>query len=207
MMGSTEVWLVRHGETAWSLTRRHSGRTDLPLTAHGEEEAGAAAQLLGGRKFDQVWCSPLVRARRSCEIAGYLAAARIDPDLEEWDYGDWTGLTLEQVQERCPGWNVWDGPVPGGESIEEIAARAGRVVERLREAGGTVAVFAHGHFLRVLTTQWLGLPPQAGRNFALETSSVCILGQDAGFPAIRAWNLKNGARSGQPVWPYTSTAQ
>jgi probable phosphoglycerate mutase len=192
MSDTTEVWLIRHGETAWSLTGQHSGRTDLPLTTHGEAEAVEASQLLAGKKFDQVWCSPLRRARRTCEIAGYLAEARIDPDLQEWDYGACTGYTQEQLAQRFPGWNVWSGPTPDGESVGQISARARGVVDRLRETKGRVAVFAHGHFLRVLTTQWLGLPPEAGRNFALETAAVCILGYDAGFPAVRAWNVRAG---------------
>jgi probable phosphoglycerate mutase len=139
-----------------------------------------------------VWCSPLQRARRTCEIAGYADVALIDPDVQEWDYGACTGFTQAQLRERFPGWTIWEGPVPEGESIGEIAGRAQRVVKRLREVRGRVAIFAHGHFLRVLATQWLDMPPQAGRNLALETSSVCVLGYDGQFPAIRAWNLRDG---------------
>ena len=188
-----EIWLVRHGETEWSITGQHSGRTDLPLTARGEDEARDVARFLEARRFDHVWCSPLQRARRTCEISGFASVARIEPNLQEWDYGDCTGYTQEQLAERYPGWNIWAGPVPNGESIEEIAGRACRVVERLRTLEGRVVIFAHGHFLRVLATQWLGLAPQSGRNLALETSGVCVLGYDAGFPAIRVWNLRAGA--------------
>lgn len=188
---SLEVWLVRHGETEWSLTGQHSGRHDLPLTENGEKEAVAAGRLLNGLAFDGVFCSTLQRARRTCEIAGYAGVAAFDPDFQEWDYGECTSFTQEQIRGRFPGWTIWDGPVPGGETIEEIAARARRVVDRVRRFEGRVLVFAHGHFLRVFTTQWLGLPPQAGRHFALDTASASILGEDAGAPAILAWNLKD----------------
>jgi len=189
-----EVWLIRHGQTEWSLSGQHSGRYDLPLTAQGEQEALATRELLGGRKFDHVFCSPLRRAVRTCELAGYSDVATLDPDFQEWDYGDCTGFTMEQIQERYPGWTIWKGPVPNGESLDDIAGRALRAADRLRELKGTTAVFAHGHFLRVFATQWLGLPAVSARHLALETSAICILGEDAGYPAIRAWNLKNGTR-------------
>jgi len=182
--------LIRHGETAWSISGQHSGRTDLPLTAAGEDEARALAGVLAGRTFTKVLCSPLQRARRTCELAGYSAVAEIDPAVQEWDYGECTSFTEEQIRERFPGWTIWSGPVPDGESIEQIAARATGVVNRIRAMSGTVAVFAHGHFLRIFATQWLGLAPQAGCHLSLDTSAVCILGEDVGFPAIRAWNLK-----------------
>lgn len=184
------MWLIRHGETEWSLTGQHSGRTDLALTAKGEDEAREARDLLAGRVFDQVLCSPLRRARRTCEIAGYLDVADIEPDCQEWDYGDLTGYTQDQVREKYPEWTIWSGPVPGGESLDAIASRAKRVVNRIRAIGGTNAIFAHGHFLRVFTTQWLGLPAVSGGHFALETAGISILGEDAGIPAIRAWNLR-----------------
>ncbi len=126
---------------------------------------------------------------RTCEIAGYLGQATLDPDVQEWDYGDCTGMTEGQMRRQFPAWNLWDGPIPNGEAIADIAARAARVVARIRCAGGRVAIFSHGHFLRVFTTQWLGLCPQAGKHFALETGSVSVLGEDAGVPAIRKWNL------------------
>jgi probable phosphoglycerate mutase len=186
-----EVWLIRHGQTEWSLSGQHSGRYDLPLTAQGEKEAEETRLLLNGRKFDTVLCSTLQRARRTCEIAGYLEQAVLDPECQEWDYGDCTGYTMEQIRERFPGWTIWTGPVPNGESVEEIGARAARVAERLRKLDGTAAVFAHGHFLRVFATQWLGLPAVAARHLALETSAVCILGEDAEYPTIRVWNVRN----------------
>jgi probable phosphoglycerate mutase len=191
MSQSLEIWLIRHGETEWSLSGQHSGRYDLPLTAHGEEEARLTARALNGRSFDLVLCSPLQRARRTCEIAGYLPHARIEPDIQEWDYGDCTGYTREQLAAQHGAWSIWDGPVPNGESIHQIAARARRVIDSLSSRSGSVAIFAHGHFLRVFATQFLGLPPQHGRNLALHTASVSILGFDDGFPAILAWNNKS----------------
>lgn len=185
-----EIWLIRHGETAWSKTGQHSGRYDLPLTPHGEDEARATAQALRGVEFDQVICSPLQRAKRTCELVGLLERARIEPDAAEWDYGDCTGFTQDQLAEKYEGWTIWRGPVPNGESIDEIAARARRVIEPVRAEGGRVALFAHGHFLRVFTTQYLGLEPQRGRHFALETAAVCILGFEQDEPAIVAWNRK-----------------
>lgn len=188
MSRSIEIWLIRHGETEWSLSGQHSGRYDLPLTANGEEEARRTAAALDGRPFDLVLCSPLQRARRTCEIAGYLPVARIEPDIQEWDYGDCTGLTRAQLIQKHGNWSIWDGPVPNGESIDQIAARARRVIASLDGHQGTVALFAHGHFLRVFATQFLGLAPQHGRNLALTTAAVSVLGYDDGFPAILAWN-------------------
>jgi len=185
-----EIWLIRHGETEWSLSGQHSGRYDLPLTAHGEEEALETARALDGRPFDLVLCSPLQRARRTCQLAGYLPQARLEPGIQEWDYGDCTGLTRAQLAAKFGAWSIWDGPVPNGESIDDIAARARRVIHSLDRQAGSVALFAHGHFLRIFATQFLGLPPEHGRNLALHTASVSILGYDDGYPAILAWNRK-----------------
>ncbi|MBI4889372.1 MAG: histidine phosphatase family protein [Acidobacteria bacterium] len=190
MPNSLELWLIRHGETAWSLSGQHSGRHDLPLTPHGEDEARQTAHALRGVAFDLVFCSTLQRARRTCEIAGFLDQATLDPSLQEWDYGDCTGYTRAQLAERFPNWSIWDGPVPNGESIEAVAARAREVIARLRARSGRIALFAHGHFLRIFATQFLGIPPQHGRHLALHTASVSILGFDDGYPAIQAWNRK-----------------
>lgn len=152
--------------------------------------------FLAGRSFDLVLCSPLRRARRTCEIAGYSDVAAIEPDLQEWDYGEWTGSTQAQIRVLLPGWTIWSGPVPGGESIDDVAARACRIVDRLRSFDGAVALFAHGHFLRVLATQWLNLDARYGAHLALDTSGIAILGEDAGIPAIRVWNLHCGAQVG-----------
>ena len=193
MLKPGEVLLIRHGETEWSISGQHSGRIDLPLTARGEDEAREVGRLLAGQTFERVVCSPLQRAVRTSEIAGYLPVAQIDPDLREWDYGDCTTFTQDQMCERYPGWTVWSGPLPNGETAGDVAQRARRVIERLRQSRQRTAIFSHGHFLRVFATQWLGLAPEAGRHFALETSAYCILGEDAGFPAIRAWNVKRAA--------------
>lgn len=185
-----ELWLLRHGETAWSRTGQHTGREDLPLTELGEQEALEAARLLNGRPFARVLCSPLQRARRTCQLAGYLEQARIEPLAMEWDYGEWNGLTRAQIQERIPGWNIWTGPVPGGESLHRVAERAREVLDGLSDVEGDVAIFAHGHFLRILTTRFLGLAPGAARHFALATASAGVLGIEYGFPAILRWNIK-----------------
>jgi broad specificity phosphatase PhoE len=183
-----EIWLVRHGETEWSISGQHSGRHDLPLTPRGEEEALGSGRLLNGRSFDLVLCSPLQRARRTCELAGYLHLAEIEPDIAEWDYGKVTGRTAEDMQREFPDWSVWSGPLPGGETIEDISKRARRVLSKLAGRHGRVAFFSHGHFLRVFATQYLGIAAENGRHFALSTASLCILGYDQGFPAIRCWN-------------------
>ena len=154
-----EIWLIRHGETEWSRTGQHTGRTDLPLTDKGEEEARATALRLHGESFDLVLCSPLVRARRTCEIAGDLAQAVLDPNCMEWDYGDLNGITREDYSRTHPGWNIWDGPLPNGETLDQVAARATQVLSRAGEAPGRVAIFSHGHFLRIFTATYLGLPP------------------------------------------------
>jgi probable phosphoglycerate mutase len=169
-----EIWLIRHGETAWTLSGQHTGRTDVPLTPRGEEEARAVGARLQGQSFSLVLCSPLQRARRTCEIAGFLPQAILDPECMEWDYGDLNGRTREELRAEQPGWNIWNYPAPHGESLEDVAARA--------------AIFAHGHFLRILTATYLELPPAAARHFALATGRLSVLGVDNGYAAILGWN-------------------
>lgn len=183
-----EFWLVRHGETEWSLTGRHSGRYDIALTPRGEREAEVLRGVLRREDFETVLCSPLQRARKTCEIAGFSTIAQIEPDIMEWDYGDCTSFTQDQMRENFPDWNIWDGPVPNGESIDRIASRASRVIEKYKSTAGRILLFSHGHFLRIFATQFLKLPPQAGMHLALYPCAVSVLGQDAGFPAIRQWN-------------------
>jgi probable phosphoglycerate mutase len=185
---ATEIWLIRHGETEWSRTGQYTGRTDLPLTARGEREALQLVPVLAAVSFDAILCSPLQRARRTCELAGYGGVATLEPDCMEWDYGALNGVTRDAYCAAHPGWNIWDGPVPGGEPLTAVAARATRVLARLAAVQGRAALFAHGHFLRILTATYLGLPAVAARHFALATGHVSILGQDNGFPAITAWN-------------------
>jgi broad specificity phosphatase PhoE len=184
-----EIWLIRHGETAWSLSGAHTGRTDIPLTAAGDRQAEAIGRYLAGRPFALVLTSPLQRAHETCRLAGYSGVARMDPDLREWDYGAYEGRTSAQIQESVPDWTIWTSPVPQGETIQQVAARASRVIERASNAAGDVALFGHGHLLRVLTACWLGLPPGAGRLFALGTASIGVLGYERETRVIARWNV------------------
>ncbi len=188
MSAPGSLWLIRHGETEWSLSGAHTGRTDIPLTAAGEQRAAVIAKYLAGRRFELVLTSPLGRARETCRIAGYGGVAQFDADLREWDYGAYEGRTTADIRKEVPGWSIWSGGVPGGETLEQVAERARRVIERSRAAGGEVALFAHGHFLRVLTAGWLALPPEAGRLFALGTGSLSVLGYERETPVISLWN-------------------
>lgn len=184
-----EIWLIRHGETEWSLSGQHTGRTDLPLTAAGQRHAEEIGRYLAGRPFALVLTSPLQRARETCRLAGYGGVAQADADLCEWDYGAYEGRTSAQIQESVPDWTIWTSPVPQGETIQQVATRASRVIARAAAAGGDVALFAHGHLLRVLTACWLGLPPDAGRLFALGTASVSVLGYERETRVIARWNV------------------
>jgi probable phosphoglycerate mutase len=184
-----EIWLIRHGETAWSLSGAHTGRTDIPLTAAGERQAEEIGRYLAGRPLALVLTSPLQRARETCRLAGYGGVAQIEPDLCEWDYGAYEGRTSAQIQENVLGWTIWTSPVPQGETIQQVAARASRVIERASNAAGDVALFAHGHLLRVLTACWLGLPPDAGKLFALGTASIGVLGYERETRVIARWNV------------------
>jgi probable phosphoglycerate mutase len=187
-----EIYLARHGETEWSLAGRHTGRTDLPLTIHGEDNARALGVRLArtGFRFRHVLTSPLARARHTCELAGYGDAAEVDPELAEWDYGDYEGLTSAEVHEQRSGWDVFRHGCPGGESVDEVTARADRVIERLRGLGGRVLLFGHGHFSRALGVRWIGLDLAWGRRLALSTAALGVLGHEASHraPAILLWN-------------------
>ena len=184
---SSELWLVRHGETAWSATGRHTGSTDIELTEQGEAAARALAPRLAGRRFVRVLSSPLLRARRTAQLAGFPDAEVLD-DLREWDYGQDEGRTTAQIRQDRPGWTVWgDGPL-GGETAEAVSARAGRVVALSRAADGPVLTFSHGHFCRVLGARWLELEARDGRHLVLSTASVSVLGWEHGMPAVRHWN-------------------
>jgi broad specificity phosphatase PhoE len=186
-----DLWLIRHGETEWSRSGAHTGRTDLPLTAEGERKASTIGRYLAGRPFALVLTSPLTRARETCRRAGYGDVAQIEPDLREWDYGAYEGRTSAEIRQTVPDWTIWTSPVPGGETIEQVAERARRVIVRANTAAGDVALFAHGHLLRVLTACWLELPPNAGRLFALETASISVLGYERENRVISQWNLSN----------------
>lgn len=192
-----ELILLRHGETEWSATGRHTGRTDVPLTPRGEAAAAALAPVLARRKIAEVFTSPASRAVRTGELAG-LRGARTDPDLWEWDYGGYEGMTTPQIQAQRPGWLLWrDGVIPGdaghpGETVAQVGARADRVLARVRPllAGDDdVALVAHGHVLRVLTARWLGLSPPDGRCFRLDTGTFSRLDTEHAEPVIASWNV------------------
>lgn len=186
-----ELYFMRHGETAWSLTGQHTGRTDLPLTKHGETEARALAGLLRGVKFDHVFTSPRQRARRTSELAGF-AQAIVEADLAEWDYGDYDGKRMDEIRMLRPTWDIYTDGCPGGESAAQITARADRLIARLAALKGRVGVFSHGHFGRVLAVRWIGLPMGHARHFAIGTASYSILDRDPGRdhrPRIVQWNI------------------
>jgi len=186
----SDVVLVRHGATAWSRSGQHTGLTDIPLTEEGEAQARRLAPLLARQSFALVLVSPLQRARRTCELAGLGDQAVRDPDLVEWNYGAYEGITTEQIQATAPGWQVFTDGCPGGESPHQIGARADLVLARLEQGqrGGPAILFAHGHLLRVLTARWLGLPPQEGARFLLDTATLNVLGHYRGVAALRCWN-------------------
>ena len=187
-----ELWLIRHGETEWSRTGAHTGRSDIPLTAAGRDNAAAVGRYLERCRFALVLVSPLQRARDTCRLAGYPNAV-IDPDLSEWDYGDYEGRTTPQIQAERPGWSLWTDGVPNGETAAQVAARAARVIARALPVAGDVALFAHAHILRILAARWLGLPPQDGSLFALGTAAVSTLGYERQTRVITRWNLSLSA--------------
>ena len=184
------VYLARHGETAWTVTSRHTGRTDIPLTERGERNARRLGERLRGMSFAQVWTSPLQRASRTCDLAGFGALARPDADLLEWDYGEYEGRTSVQIHAICPDWDLFRDGCPGGETPRDVAARADRVVGRVRAVHGDVLLFSSGHFLRVLAARWLALEPAAGTYFMLGTASLSALSYEhnESHPAIRFWD-------------------
>lgn len=184
------VYLARHGDTAWTVSGQHTGRTDLPLLPSGEENARRLGERLQGLTFAKVFTSPLQRAVRTCELAGLGAEAEILPDLMEWDYGQYEGLRSAEILKDRPDWQLFRDGGPGGESPAQIGARADRVVERVRALAGDVILFSSGHFLRVLAARWLGLDPASGRYFVLSTASLSVLGYEHSLsePVIRLWN-------------------
>jgi probable phosphoglycerate mutase len=188
-MSRPVVWLARHGETEWSRDLRHTGRTDIPLTANGERQAAELAEPLATIPFDRVLCSPLVRARETCRLAGLLDEAELDDRLLEWDYGDYEGITSEQIHEVSPDWLLWRDGCPNGETAADVGARVdGVIAELLADGDATVAVFAHGHVLRVLAARWLGLDPGDGQLFGLGTATLSRLGWEHDYRVIQRWN-------------------
>ncbi|TPM23180.1 histidine phosphatase family protein [Mesorhizobium sp. B2-3-6] len=187
-----QIHLVRHGETAWSLSGQHTGRTDMPLTAAGEAAARGVADRLKGLPFSAVWSSPSQRAYNTSVLAGFGAQSVKIDDLQEWDYGAYEGRTTREILAERPGWNVFRDGCPQGETAADVGARADRIIDRLREANADTLIFSSAHFLRVLTARWLGLPPQDGALFVLDTASISVLGyeHDLGEPVVRKWNGK-----------------
>ncbi|MGD1033882.1 MAG: histidine phosphatase family protein [Candidatus Dormibacteria bacterium] len=182
------VVLVRHGETEWSRITRHTGRSDVPLDPEGEAQARRLGPRLREWRFAEVLYSPLQRARRTCELAGLAAGARPDPDLQEWDYGDYEGRTADEIRAGRPGWAIWRDGVVGGETVADVGRRADAVIERVLAVEGDVALFAHGHLLRILAARWCRLPAVTGERLALSPASVSVLGYERESSVIALWN-------------------
>lgn len=183
-----EIVLVRHGETEWSRSGRHTGRTDVPLTEAGVRNAEQLAPRLEQRRFAAVFTSPLSRASETCRLAGLGEGAQVREELLEWDYGDYEGITTEEIRRARPGWLLWRDGCPGGEDVEQVGGRADTLIEELRNLAGDAALFAHGHLLRVLAARWVGLPPETGGLVALSTGTLSVLGYEREVAVIRLWN-------------------
>lgn len=185
-----EIYLVRHGQTEWSLSGQHTGRTDMPLTAAGEAAARTLAGRLQGLAFSAIWSSPSQRASKTCALAGFGDARIIKDDLAEWDYGTYEGITTKAILAQRPGWQLFRDGCPGGESAADVGARADRIIHAIRAANDRILIFSSSHFLRVLTARWLGLPPEGGALFVLDTTSISVLGyeHDLTEPVVRMWN-------------------
>ena len=185
-----EIYLVRHGQTEWSLSGRHTGRTDIPLTAAGEEAARKVASRLPAIGFAAVWSSPSQRARNTCALAGFGDVSVIKDDLAEWDYGAYEGITTKDILAQRPGWQLFRDGCPDGETAADVGARADRIIAQLRDVNGNVLIFSSAHFLRVFATRWIGLPPEDGTRLVLDTTSISVLGyeHDLSEPVLRRWN-------------------
>jgi len=189
MAASTQkVYVVRHGETEWSLSGQHTGVTDIPLTENGRAVARRLRPALAEQSFQLVLTSPLRRARETCELAGLGARGALEADLHEWNYGAYEGLTTKQIHDKQPGWMLFRDGCPGGETPAQIGARVDRVIARVRGTAGDVALFAHGHVFRVLVARWIGLAPGAGQHFLLDTATLNVLGYYGDSPAVKIWN-------------------
>jgi broad specificity phosphatase PhoE len=191
MSSGTELWLIRHGETEWSLSGKHTSRTDISLTEHGRKRAEELRDYLKGTQFDAVFVSPMQRARETCAIAGFGDVAVVDEGLREWDYGVYEGKTTAEIRSEVPGWSVWKDEIVGGETAEHVGERADGVIARALAAGASgskVALFAHAHILRILAARWIGLEADGGRLLALGTGSVSVLGWERETRVIEAWN-------------------
>ena len=183
-----KVWLVRHAETEWSVAKKHTGRTDIPLLDEGRDHARELPRRLGEVEFDLILCSPLQRARETCELAGFADRLQLSDGLMEWDYGDYDGLTTAEIRDERPDWYLWRDGCPNGETPEQVAARVDPVIERARNTEGNVALFAHGHVLRALGARWIEQPVATGGRLGLYTGAICVLGFEREVPIIRRWN-------------------
>lgn len=191
-----ELWLIRHGETEWSLSGAHTSRTDIPLTSRGREQARSLRPLLSNTTFDAVLMSPMLRARETCELTGFGDQAVVNDALKEWDYGVYEGRTTRDIQEEIPGWSVWSNEVTEGETVENVGMRADNLIREALGAAprpGRLAFFAHAHILRILAARWVGLSPESGKHFTLGTASVSVLGWEREIPAIVRWNQQGGS--------------
>jgi broad specificity phosphatase PhoE len=183
-----QIYLIRHGETEWARDGRHTGRTDIPLTETGQSQAEFLRPIFDDVQFEEIISSPLQRSLETAHLAGLKRRVEVNDDLREWDYGDYEGITTQQIREKVPNWTVWTHPCPNGETIEQVAARADRVIARCEQIKGNVALFSHGHFLRVLVSRWIGLEPENGRHFLLGTSTLSILDYERDVHTIKTWN-------------------
>ena len=191
-----QIWLLRHAQTEWSEDGRHTGsRTDIALTTAGEDAARSLEPIVSRHPFELVLTSPLQRARRTAELSGMLERTVVDRDLVEWDYGDYEGITTAEIREQVPDWTIWNGRCPNGETPEDVSERARRVIDRVLAVDGDVALFSHGHYLRVFAATWLGLPPHRGADFSLGTGTVSILGFEHEYRTILRWNERVGGTS------------
>jgi broad specificity phosphatase PhoE len=188
-MSIQDVYLIRHGETEWSLSRQHTGTTDIPLTKNGRKVAACLRPLMTAKVLELVLSSPLRRARETCDLAGLGECAKNECDLIEWNYGEYEGLTPRQIHALRPGWLIFKDGCPGGESPDQVAARVDRVIAKVRAVDGDVALFSHGHFLRMFVARWLGLPPAAGSHFILDPATVSTMTYYRGIPAVKQWNV------------------
>ncbi len=197
------IYLARHGETAWSVTGQHTGRTDLPLTERGERNARQLGQRLRGLRVARVYCSPLLRAQRTCELAGYGERMELDADLLEWDYGAYEGLTTAEIHRNRPGWTIFRDGCPEGESVAEVCTRAERMVAKLRSLDQPALLFSSGHLMEMLTVRWLGLPAETATNLYLDTASLSIVGyhRTIDHPVLRLWNCRRHAETDQEEDP------
>jgi len=183
-----QVYLLRHGETEWSISGQHTGNTDISLTPNGRKQATLLGERLKSHDFKEIFTSPLKRAYETCELAGLLKKAKIEPDLKEWDYGDYEGLTTNQIHKQSPDWNLFSHGAPGGESLVDISARATKILFKIKSCHGDVAIISHGHFLRILAAKWLELSSSEGKHLALFPASLSILGFERDTPALELWN-------------------